>query len=399
MDAGVVLLHVLAALAALVWGWLLLFHGGVGSAFWRLGADPATSGRVPARWPGVVAVIPARNEAETVGDAVSSLLAQAYKGRLHVVVVDDHSEDLTRPVSEAAGRAYQSEDRLSVIAARDLPADWVGKVWAMAEGLREADRRMPDAGYVLFTDADIEHPQDGVARLVQRAESERLDLASLMVRLRCETLAERLTIPAFVFFFAMLYPFAWVARGDRATAAAAGGVMLVRREALERIGGLGSIRSALIDDCALAGTIKRAGGRLWLGLADDTASLRGYDGFAGVWRMIARSAYTQLRHSPWLLAGTILGMAVTYVAPPAVAVLADWARWPWAAGLGAGAWVAMMVAYLPVLRHFGQTLFWAPLLPLTALIYCAATLDSARRYHAGQGGEWKGRAQARRPQA
>jgi hopene-associated glycosyltransferase HpnB len=256
---------------------------------------------------------------------------------------------------------------------------------------------------VLFTDADIEHPPDGLRQLVARSESERLDLNSLMVRLHCETPAERATMPAFVYFFRMLYPFRWVNDPHRTIAAAAGGTMLVRRAALRRIGGLAAIRSELIDDCALAAAIKAGketgeGGtgephRIRLDLAGETRSLRGYGSASGVWRMIARSAYTQLRYSPILLAGVVLAMTLVFIAPPVLALAADGAaRW-----LAAAAWLLMAVSYVPALKYHGRSPLWAPALPLVAAFYLGATLDSARRHWVGRGGEWKGRVRAAEP--
>lgn len=364
--------------AAALTAWLVLVFGR--GWFWL--ERPRPPAPPPARRPGVVAVIPARDEAPVIGRAVRSLLAQDYQGLSRVVVVDDGSDDGTAAVARAAG----APDRLTVVAARPPPPGWTGKVWAMAEGL-DALGGAPDAEYVLLTDADIEHAPDTLAQLVARAEAGGLDLVSLMVRLRCLTVAERALVPAYVFFFQMLYPFAWVRDGRRA--AAAGGCMLVRRGALERIGGIAAIRGALIDDCALARAIKR-GGPIWLGLSDRSVSLRGYPRFADVWRLIARSAYAQLRCSPILLAVTVAGMAVIFLAPPLLAVFAAGV----AQALGAAAYALMMIAYAPTLARFGRSLAWAPGLPLVALVYLGATIDSARLHHLGRGGAWKGRTHA-----
>lgn len=341
--------------------------------------------------PPVVAVVPARNEADVVGDAVGSLLRQTYPGPFHVVLVDDASDDGT---AEAARRAASHEgraDRLTVIVAPPLAAGWTGKLWAVEAGLAEAGRVMPDAAYVLLTDADIRHGADHLAGLVARAEAGGLDLVSVMARLRCTTPAERLLMPAYVFFFAMLYPFAWVRDPADSTAAAAGGSMLVRRDALARIGGIAAIQGALIDDCALAARIK-PGGPIWLALADRCESLRGYPRRGDVWDLVARSAYTQLRHSPAFLVLTVLGMGLVYLVPPALALTAEGA----AASLGWVAWAAMSAAYAPMLRHFGRSVLWAPLLPLVALFYVGATVASAWRHARGRGGAWKGRIQAPR---
>jgi hopene-associated glycosyltransferase HpnB len=210
-----------------------------------------------------------------------------------------------------------------------------------------------------------------------------------MVRLRCTALAERALVPAFVFFFAMLYPFAWVNDPRRRTAAAAGGCMLVRYRALVRIGGMARIASALIDDCTLAAAIKE-GGSIRLDLAPESYSLRPYEHWSDIWMMIARSAFTQLRHSVWLLAGCVLGMLLTYAAPPLLTLAYPQTAWP-----AAIAWLLMTVAYLPILRYYRVNVLYALALPLIAAFYLGATLDSARRYWTGQGGQWKGRLQAR----
>ena len=317
--------------------------------------------------PAVAVVIPARNEAALIGKAIGSLLAQDYPGPLPVILVDDHSTDGTADVVH--------DPRVTVVRAAELPAGWTGKVWAMAEGVRHAGAMQP--AYVLFTDADIVHDPAGVSELVARAEAGRYDMVSLMVRLRTVSAAEKLLIPAFVFFFFQLYPPDWVRSRDRHTAAAAGGCMLVRAEALAKAGGLVAIQGALIDDCALAGAVKRTGGSVWLGLGDRTHSIRAYEGFGGVRRMIARSAYTQLRRSVWLLALTVVAMLVTYAAPLSPA--------------GIPAWLIMTAVYVPVLRYYRLGYWRAPLLPLVAMFYLAATLESALLDWTGRGGQWKGR--------
>jgi hopene-associated glycosyltransferase HpnB len=371
-----------AALSLAAWLYLLFGRG----FFWRAETAPPPPAPVPA-FPSVVAVIPARDEAPVIGRAVASLLAQDYRGTLSVIVVDDHSRDRTAEAARAAARSAGAEDRLLVVAARQLPDGWTGKLWAESEGLA---RVPPETRYVLLTDADIAHHPGNVAELVARAEAGGLDLVSLMVKLSCRSIAERALIPAFVFFFAMLYPFAWASDPRRATAAAAGGCMLVRRSALERIGGLSRIRGTLIDDCALAAEVKRSGGPIWLGLSDRTVSLRFYPGPGDIWRMIARTAYTQLGYSPALLGATVLGMAVTYLAPPLFVFAGGIASW-----LALATWLLMSAAFVPMLRLYRRSPLWAPLLPAIALFYLGATLDSARRHMQGKGGEWKGRVHSR----
>jgi hopene-associated glycosyltransferase HpnB len=370
-----------AALTLVIWLYLALGRGG----YWRF--DFPEPVRERDALPPVVAVVPARNEAAVAGRAVHSLLDQDYPGSLHVVLVDDHSEDGTAEVARLAAASSLRPDRLAVRRSPALPAGWAGKVWAMRTGLETAREIAPDAVYVLFTDADIDHPPGGLRQLAARSEAERLDLNSAMVRLHCETLAERATMPAFVYFFRMLYPFRWVNDPGNAVAAAAGGVMLVRREALDRIGGLAAIRNELIDDCALAAAIKAGGHRVHLELAEEARSLRGYGSAGGVWRMITRSAYTQLRYSPLLLAGVALAMTLVFLVPPVLTIMADGpARW-----MAAAAWALMALSYLPALKYHSRSPLWAPALPLVAAFYLGATLDSARRHWMGRGGEWKGR--------
>ena len=368
------ILQVIGGLSLGAWIYLLFARGG----FWRVRESVAP--KLDTRDKSVVAVIPARNEAEVVGRAVASLLEQEYPGPIQVIVVDDHSIDGT---AQAAGES----DRLTVISANPLPAGWTGKLWAVAEGLKQAKTMNPD--YILLTDADIVHARDNVAGLVARAEAERLDLVSLMVKLQCVTTAERALIPAFVFFFLKLYPPQWIADRNRKTAGAAGGCMLIRPAALDRIGGIAAIRGELIDDCALARAIKPGGG-IWLGLTATTQSIREYTTFGEIRDMISRTAFTQLRYSAWLLAATLVGMSIIYVAPPLLRLSGDRV----AATCGLVAWLLMIIAYVPVLRFYGRSLLWAPALPLIAWFYVSATVESAVLYWSGHGGQWKGRAQA-----
>jgi hopene-associated glycosyltransferase HpnB len=335
-------------------------------------------------WPSVVAVIPARNEAALVGRTIASLAGQQYDGRFHIVLVDDGSIDGTAEAALAAAETEGHASRLTVVRAAPPEDGWSGKLWAVAEGVRHARRFDPE--FLLLTDADIVHPPGNVRQLVERATSG-FEVVSYMVTLRCRTLAERALVPAFVFFFFMLYPPAWIADPRRAAAGAAGGCLLIRGEALERIGGISAIRGELIDDCALAQAVKRSGGRVWLGLSRDTESIRPYDTFGEIGRMVSRTAFTQLRHSGWLLAGTCIGLAVTYLVPPVAALAGGTAT----AALGSAAWLAMTVAYWPVVRFYRQSWFWAPLLPLVAAFYLGATAHSALAYWSGKGGRWKGR--------
>ena len=333
--------------------------------------------------PRVAVVVPARNEADVVGQAVRSLLEQDYSGQVQIFLVDDHSSDETANVARRA--ASDKAEQLTISLAMSLPAGWTGKMWALSQGVQQATPFAPD--YFLFTDADIVHASDNITSLVARAQRDNLDLVSMMARLRCSSLAERALIPAFVFFFFMLYPPEWVSSPTHRTAAAAGGCILVRAEALARIGGIAAIRNELIDDCALAREIKR-NGRVWLGLTQHTHSIRGYDGFGGVGHMISRTAFYQLRHSSWLLMATILGMAITFLGPPVWVCFGGWAAlW------GGVAWLMMSIAFWPTLRFYSRSPLWAPLLPVIAMFYMGATVHSAVRYWLGHGGEWKGRLQ------
>jgi hopene-associated glycosyltransferase HpnB len=375
------LLEGVGDLTLAIWIYLIAFRGG----FWRLERLRAPQSEPPAR--SVVAVIPARDEADMIGGAIASLLAQDYAGSLHIVLVDDHSSDGTAGITRAAAAAAGGADRVTTIAAETVPRGWTGKLWAVNQGVAVAARMRPD--YLLLTDADILHAPDNVRSLVARAESEGYDLVSLMVRLHCRGLWERLLVPAFVFFFFKLYPPRWVA-APGGTAAAAGGCMLLRREALERIGGIASIRDELIDDCALARRVKAAG-RVWLGIADDTRSLRPYGSWRLLWDMIARCAFAQLHYSSALLAGCLVMMALTYLAPPLLVVMSDN---PLAIGLGGLAWLLMAASFQPILRVYRCSPLLAVLLPGIALFYMAATLGSAIQFWRGRGGAWKGRFQA-----
>jgi hopene-associated glycosyltransferase HpnB len=383
-----VVLFVLSCLSLLIWCVLLFFRGG----FWR--ARPAAPLATAPRdaWPAVAAVVPARNEADVIAQAVGTLLAQEYPGPFHVIVVDDHSTDGTADAARAAALQLQCSDRLTVLTAKPLPPGWTGKVWAQSQGIEAVRTLGLPADFLLLTDADIGHPTDAVTQLVARADAEKRDLVSLMVRLRCDSLWEKALIPAFVFFFAKLYPFSWVNNPRNKTAAAAGGCMLVRRTALEEAGGIESIRAELIDDCSLAARIKHRGeGRhpIRLDVAARSVSLRPYDNSGEIWNMIARTAFTQLRYSGWLLAGTLAGMTIIYLIPPIAALLLgplDWPAWL--------AWAAMCCAYAPMLRYYGRSPLWAPFLPLVALFYVGATFASAVRYWRGKGGQWKARVQA-----
>ncbi|HTS27917.1 MAG TPA: glycosyltransferase [Bryobacteraceae bacterium] len=370
----------LAAVPLAVWLYLLLGRGG----FWRMEHAPPEA-TLPAKLPRIVAVIPARNEAAVVGNAIGSLGRQEYAGEFQIVLVDDGSSDGT----DAVARRAAPEGMLTVVHAAPLPPGWSGKLWAVAEGIRHAQAFDPD--YFLLTDADIVHPPANLAELVARAASEEHDLVSYMATLRCRTAAERALIPAFVFFFFLLYPPAWIRSRRHQTAGAAGGCILIRRAVLERIGGIASIAGNLIDDCALASRVKKSGGRVWLGLSPETRSIREYVSFGEIGSMISRTAFTQLRYSALLLGGTLLGLAITYLAPPVLAIGGAIAGSSWIAAAGAAAWLSMSIAYYPVLRYYGVSPLRAPALPLVAAFYLGATVHSAIAHWRGRGGMWKGR--------
>ena len=366
-----------------IWLYLLVGQG----LYWltRERDDRSLPPQAPSAWPAVIAVVPARNEADVIRRSIGSLLAQDYPGPFRVVLVDDESDDGTA----AAAAALTGADRLSVMHAGKRPPGWTGKLWAVSQGVARAAADRPD--YLWLTDADIAHAPETLRHLVARAEAGRLGLVSLMAKLHCATWAERFFIPAFVYFFKMLYPFAWVNQPRARTAAAAGGCMLVRREALEAAGGIARIRSAIIDDCALGRALKTQG-PVWLGLTHRSVSIRPYAGVNEIRRMVARSAYAQLGYSPWLLAGTLLGLALILLAPPVWEVLAPDKSWI-AAAL---AWGLMAMSLVPMLRFYGRSPFWGLALPAIGLLYASFTLDSAVQHWRGRGGMWKGRAQAMR---
>jgi hopene-associated glycosyltransferase HpnB len=373
-------LTIIGSLALVAWLYVFCLRGW----FWIFPYLPLT--KTASFVMRVVGVIPARNEAEHIGEAVSSVLTQEGVELTQLIVVDDGSTDDTAAQARRAAAACGKADCLNVIAGAPLPPGWSGKVWAMQQGVEAAKRLRPDL--LWFTDADIAHGKAVAATLADIAESG-YEMVSAMVELRCVTPAEKLLVPAFVYFFFQLYPPQWIAAPQRATAGAAGGCILVRPEALANAGGLAAIKGAIIDDCALAAAVKRAGGRLRLGATRDSRSLRGYSTFAGVLSMVSRNAFNQLRHSSILLAGTVLNMLLMYVAP--VALL--FCRKPLPFALGAASLLLMFASYIPTVRAYHRNRIWALTLPLAACFYVGATIHSALRYWSGRGGEWKGRHQ------
>ncbi|MFN6464257.1 MAG: glycosyltransferase [Nostoc sp. DedVER02] len=398
-------------LSLTIWLVLLCFWG----QFWRTDQQLEVTGTQLQSLPVVCAVVPARNEAELIPTTLRSLLLQDYPGSFNVFLVDDRSTDGTANFAEGVAHAVGKPQQLHIISGESLPVGWSGKLWAVEQGIKSASKFAPD--YFLLTDADIEHDPSNLRRLVAKAVQEDLDMVSVMVRLRCDSFWEKLLIPAFVFFFQKLYPFRWVNNPKNSTAAAAGGSILIAREALERIGGIQVIRQALIDDCALAQAVKRgtgdwglgtgkefsqfpipnsqspipSQGRIWLGLSSLTRSLRPYDSLATIWDMVARTAYTQLNYSPLLLLGTLLGMPLIYLVPPVCVILgAVWGSWAIAL-TGLLGWLLMTFAYYPTIRFYKCSPWLAFSLPAIAFLYTLMTLDSALRHWQGRGGAWKGR--------
>jgi hopene-associated glycosyltransferase HpnB len=380
-----VIAAVLGAACLGVWAYLLFGRGG----FWRTDQRDEPAAPDPAAWPSIAAVMPARDEADVIARSIGGLLRQDYPGDFRVILVDDDSGDGTAAVAIQAARSAGLSGRLEVVRGAPLPPGWTGKLWAVSQGVARAGAGDPAPTYLLLTDADIGHSPDLLRTLVARAESQRLVLTSLMAELHCATFAEKLLVPAFVFFFQMVYPFRWVNRPGHRIAGAAGGCMLVRREALAAAGGIAAIRGALIDDCSLAALMKRQG-PIWLGLTRRSRSLRPYPTLGDFGRMVARSAFAQLDYSAWLLAGTLVGLFLTYLLPPLLTLFGHGpARWA-----GLVAWLAMAAAFQPMLRFYRRSPLWGLALPLIAAFYAAFTLQSAIQVWRGRGGMWKGRSQA-----
>jgi hopene-associated glycosyltransferase HpnB len=399
-------LGIACVVSAAAWVYLIVAHGG----YWRTDQLLPAPGGEPAVWPAIVAVVPARNEAGILPATLPALLGQEYPGEFAVILVDDGSSDGTGEIAAELGdkAAREGGASLTVVGGKPRPDGWAGKVWAMAQGLEAAGGLAGRPGYVLFTDADIAWAPGALRALAAAAERDDRALVSQMALLRAETAWERVVVPAFVYFFAQLYPFRRVNSPASRPAGGAGGCMLISRAALGKAGGLEPIRGALIDDVALATLLKRDGTRCWLGLTTEVRSVRPYPRLTDLWHMIARSAYTQLRYSPPLLTGTIAGLLLLYAAPPAGAIA--WlaaAAGGAAGGAGTGAatmlagisglvgWGLMTVSYLPMLRFYRLSVLRAPTLPLIALLYAAMTADSARRHYAGRAVSWRGRAAER----
>ncbi|NJK58757.1 MAG: glycosyltransferase [Pleurocapsa sp. SU_5_0] len=376
---------IVAALPLGIWLFLLLFWGN----FWRADCRLDNS-QVLSHYPRVCAVVPARNEAEAIATSLTSLLNQDYAGEFSIVLVDDNSSDRTSEIALETAASLGKSDRLKIITGKPLALGWKGKLWAMHQGIESVHQAIyPD--YWLFTDADIQHDSNNLTQLVTKAEIEDLDLVSLMVLLRCQSFWEKILIPAFVFFFQKLYPFAWVNNPHKSMAAAAGGCILISNQALTSIGGIARIKDALIDDCTLAQAVKSSGKNIWLGLSETTISLRGYDNLKVIWDTIARTAYTQLNYSPLLLIGTVIGMIIVYLIAPIGTIWGLITRNWLVFSTCAVTWLLMIWAYLPTIKLYKIAWTWAGLLPAIAFLYLLMTIDSAVKYYQGQGGAWKGR--------
>jgi hopene-associated glycosyltransferase HpnB len=378
----------LAGVSAALWAYLLCGRGG----YWTTSVRDDATAPPPAQWPPVAIIMPARNEAEFIAASVGSLLRQNYPGPLNIIIVDDDSSDGTGALVRSMCDDAPESVNLTVLSSRGLPAGWTGKLWAVKMGVAAANALAARPQFLLLTDADIVHAPDSISWLVSYALSRRLVLTSFMAKLRCRTLAERSHIPAFVYFFQMLFPFRRVCRRDDPTAAAAGGCMLVRTDALRDAGGIDSIRNALIDDCALAAKLKSQG-PIWLGLSERVYSLRPYETLVKASRLASRSAYAQLRYSYALVGATALGMAVVFLAPPVLALLAQGpARW-----LALVGWLAMAASFQPILRFYRLSPLWGAALPGIAFLYTYYTLESAYHYARRRGGQWKGRVHVNAP--
>ena len=378
---------ILACLPLLIWIYMIVGRG----MFWLArerddGPQPAD----PAVWPPVAVIVPARDEADVIARSIGSLLAQDYPGVFRVILVDDGSSDGTSSVAAATAAKIERASVLTIMPGAQLASGWTGKLWAMKQGVDAASEDgAPPPKYLLLTDADIAHTPDNLRRLVARAEAGGLVLTSLMARLSCVTVPEKLMIPAFVYFFAMVYPFGQVNDPKSRIAGAAGGCMLARADALQAAGGIAAIRTAIIDDCALGAAMKQQG-PIWLGLTDRAESQRPYQSLGEIGRMISRSAYAQLDYSPLILAGSLAGLVLTYLAPPLIAIFAP--------GLlklvGLAAWMLMAASFQPMLKFYRRSPLWGFALPLIGALYTVFTVKSAVDVWTGRGGFWKGRAQA-----
>ena len=377
----------LISLSLVVWLFLLLFWGN----FWQANLLINSGDRELEIYPAVWAVVPARDEAEVISVSLTSLLNQNYLGEFEVVLVDDNSRDRTSEIAKQTTSKLNKTDKLTIISGKPLPDGWKGKLWAMQQGVDYAQQQTSTPDYFLFTDADIKHDLDNLSQLITKAETENLDLVSLIVRLHCKSFWEKLLIPAFVFFFQKLYPFPWVNNPSKSIAAAAGGCILISNKALKEIGGIATIKDALIDDCSLAKAVKSQRKNIWLGLSQTTTSLRTYTRLKTIWDTITRTAFTQLNYSAWLLVGTVIAMGIVYLAAPICLVVGIYNNNWLVVAISILTWLLMSLAYLPTVRLYNLPILWAFTLPAIAFLYTLMTIDSAIKYWQGKGGAWKGR--------
>ena len=374
----------LTFLSLIIWLFLLLFWG----RFWLANQRIDQTDNILTNYPSVVAIIPARNETAVLPISLPSLLSQDYPGSFTIILVDDNSTDDTAKIATK----LSINNKLQLISGKPLASGWQGKLWAIKQGIEYVQQQKIEADYLLFTDADIKHDRHNLKQLVTKAEQENLDLVSLMVLLRCESNWEKLLIPAFVFFFQKLYPFPWVNNPRSSIAAAAGGCILIRRQALVDIGGIEAIKDALIDDCSLAKAVKsRSKNGIWLGLTTKTISLRAYQDLPSIWQTITRTAFTQLNYSTLLLIATVIGMSLVYLVPPIGLIFGLITNNYSVVAIALLTWLLMTVAYLPTVRLYKISSLWAFCLPAIALLYSLMTIDSAVQHWQGQGGAWKGR--------
>ncbi|MGK7899398.1 MAG: glycosyltransferase [Xenococcus sp. (in: cyanobacteria)] len=385
------LLIAIATLSLLIWLFLLLFWG----QFWRGRNNldlcyPSITDKL-GEYPDVWAIIPVRNEAEVISHSLSSLLQQDYPGEFNIVLVDDQSTDQTAIIAQKTAQELNCQSKLHLVTGQSLPAGWKGKIWALAQGIDYISNKNIQPEYLLLTDGDIQHDQHNLEKLVEFAQIKQLDLLSLMVLLRCQSFWEKLLIPAFVFFFAKLYPFEWVNNPQKSIAAAAGGCVLIRRQTLEAIGGIAVIRNALIDDCTLAQKVKAQNYKIWLGLTSSNISLRPYENLKSIWDMVARSAYTQLNYSIWLLVLAVFGMILLYLSSPIALFTGIMQQDMTLILLGISIWLLMAIAYLPTILLYKMSFLWSFFLPAIAFLYILMTIDSARKHWLGEGEVWKGR--------
>ena len=411
------LILILTLFSLIIWIILLLFRGN----FWKADQKLPQVQKPLCHYPNVAVIVPARNEAALIETSLRSLLNQNYPGLSSIILVDDQSQDKTADIAQETAKTLNKIDSLKIITSQPLPAGWTGKLWAMEQGVKYTQQLINPPDYILFTDADIEHSSQNLKQLVEKAETEKLELVSLMVLLRCQSFWEKLLIPAFVFFFQKLYPFSWVNHPQSQLAAAAGGCILIRRNALTRIGGLQILKQALIDDCSLAQAVKLTPQEgeekelvrpinqgffmksfifpftskfyypIWLGLTETTHSLRPYPNLASIWDMVARTAFSQLNFSIILLGLTLIGMILIYLMSPFSLIWGILHQNLLILILAILTGLLMQISYYPTLKLYDLSPVWGLTLPLIGFLYLLMTLDSALRYWRGKGGSWKGR--------